>query len=132
MQDIDRLLDQIKQLSARIDLLDPDDPERLPLEAERELLRADARQAVGPGASVDYLRYELAHLERRLAELRGEEIEPPSAARNPMAFTDHAAFARRINEMLESKTGDERVFLEKRIAELRRQLDSPPSDRSTS
>lgn len=132
MQDIDSILDQIKAISAELELLHFADPRRVTLEAERDLLRSDAKRIVGMGASREYLEYELAHLEQRLAELRGEEIEPPSAARNPMAFTDHAAFARRINEMLASKTGDERSFLKTRIAELRRQLAAPPSDRSTS
>ena len=130
MFDIDDLLTRIKALSDKIDQLDAADPARVALEAERELLRADARSSVGPGAPAEYLAYELKHLRRRLAELDGETIEPPSAARNPMALTDHEAFSRHINEMLETKTGDERTFLKSRISELERQLSD--IDRKTS
>ncbi|MBT8213333.1 MAG: hypothetical protein KJN71_09320, partial [Acidimicrobiia bacterium] len=87
MFDIDDLLERIKDLSAHIDRLAPTDPERVALEAERELLRADARQAVGPAASPAWLRYELKHLRRRLARMDDEPIEGPSAANNPMAWT---------------------------------------------
>ena len=130
MFDIDELLERIKGISDRIESLHPEDPERVTLEAERELLRADARTSVGPGVSAEYLRYELNHLRRRLGELDGEAIEKPSAARNPMALVDHQAFSRRINELLAEKTEDERTFLERRIAQLERQLDD--IDRNTS
>lgn len=103
-----------------------DDPERQIVEARTEELRTAARVASQDGREVDAIRRELEHLERRLAALSAERINPGLVdhPRNKRwSINDPGAYARVINEKLDQATESNRASVIERIAALQKRLE---------
>lgn len=113
------IFEELRALSARIDDIGPDHPDRAALEQRREELRAAARRAHLAARDPQELRGELAHLRARRARLEGEKIRIPLwQERTGGLINDPAASSRRINRLLDEANAPEMVSIERRISEI--------------
>jgi hypothetical protein len=71
---VDQALAEIIALSAKIESLDSDNPERIALERQREGPRIDVREAADASRSVRGLLNELGTLQRRLTQIDDRPI----------------------------------------------------------
>ncbi|MEA2024003.1 MAG: hypothetical protein U9N79_06890 [Actinomycetota bacterium] len=119
---VDQALEKIIALSASINALEPDNPQRAALERQRDELREDIQSAADASRSVPGLLNELGTLRQRLARIDDRPINEGWAekARNRWVrwVNDPGAYSNRINEMLDTKDADERAAIVARIAEI--------------
>lgn len=116
---IDEALAEIMGLSARIDAMETDDPERVALERRRHDLRADVQEAADAARSEPVLRNELGTLRRRLTQIDDRPIGKGWAEKGRYRWVnDPGAYSNRINEMLDAEDADEREAIVNRIAEI--------------
>ena len=121
---VDEALAKIIALSAKIDALEPDDPQRVALERQHHELRTDVRKAADASRSEAGLRNELGTLKRRLAQIDDLPIGKGWAEKGRYRWVnDPGAYSGRINEMLEAHDADEREAIVTRIAEIEEALD---------
>ncbi|MDJ0496481.1 MAG: hypothetical protein QNJ89_01530 [Acidimicrobiia bacterium] len=119
----DQIFEELRTLAAELALLEPDAPQRIPLEARREELRQEARAVSDAGRGSDDLQRELEHLRERIAELDAERVEVPAwqqtlTAGGRLSLIDPVADAARINEAIDRATAHDRAAIVARIAHL--------------
>jgi hypothetical protein len=121
---VDEALAEIASIIDRLDSMGSSDPARPRLVARRDELRKAARDAAVASRSDDTLRYERDQAQRRVDELDKRLIKPGWSERQPTKWiNDPGAYSARINEMLREQDATERAELERRIADITRQLE---------
>ena len=123
----DELLDELSAITARLEELPPESPERSRLELQRDNLRETARRTADAARNLDSLRTELVHLRRRLAAFEADKVEVPDwqvalTRGGRFSLTDPVADAARINDAMDAATALDRASIEARIADLEETL----------
>ena len=123
----DELLDELSAITARLEELAPDSPERSRLELQRDQLRATARRTADAARNLDNLRTELDHLRSRLAAFESDKVDVPDwqialTRGGKFSLTDPVGDAARINDAMDAATALDRASIEARIADLEETL----------
>lgn len=126
---VDEALAELREIRRLLEATPGDDPARVTLEQRRDRLHAAAQHAADAARDPEVLRLELDHLERRLARFDGDKInvrawQIADGGGAKLSLNDPAAFATRLNELLDEANAPGREEIEARIAQLRAVLDT--------